>query len=141
VEEKVAEALRRLFLKPGADHYSGFIKELKEGGKLALMLENEAESSYMFKLYKLEESGKFKELDLKLWISKVGEGEEVSITYFLVFKVKRWLGFFKQVLEAGMKATEVVGERLPVEDRFSYMEGWVRSDVAITRKRARECCG
>jgi len=40
-----------------------------------------------------------------------------------------------------MKATEVVGERLPVEDRFSYMEGWVRSDVAITRKRARECCG
>ncbi len=74
VEEMVAEALRRLFLKPGADHYSRFIKELKEGGRLALMLENEAKSSYMFKLYKLEESGKLKELDIKLWISKVGEG-------------------------------------------------------------------
>jgi len=29
VEEMVAEALRRLFLKPGADHYSSFIKELQ----------------------------------------------------------------------------------------------------------------
>jgi hypothetical protein len=135
VEEMVAEALRRLFLKPGADHYSRFIKELKEGGKLALMLENEAKSSYMFKLYKLEESGKLKELDIKLWISKVGEGEEASITYFLVFRVKRWREFFKHELEAGMKAAEVVGERLPVEDRFSYMGGWVRSDVAITRNK------
>jgi hypothetical protein len=135
VDEIVAEALRRLFLKPGADHYSRFIKELKEGVKLALMLENEAESSYMFKLYKLKESGKLKELDIKLWISKVGEGEEASITYFLVFKVKRWREFFKQELEAGMKAAEVVGERLPVEDRFSYMGGWVRSDVAITRNK------
>jgi hypothetical protein len=138
VEEMVAEALRRLFLKPGADHYSRFIKELKEGGKLALMLENEAESSYMFKLYKLEESGKLKELDIKLWISKVGEGEEASITYFLVFKVKRWRELFGQELEAGMKAAEVVGERLPVEDRFSYMGGWVRSDVAITRNKKGE---
>jgi hypothetical protein len=90
VEEKVAEALRRLFLKPGADHYSGFIKELKEGGKLALMLENEAESSYMFKLYKLEESNKLKEfghkaVDFKGWRRGGGEhnlllglqGEEV----------------------------------------------------------------
>ena len=138
VEEMVAETLRRLFLKPGADHYSRFIKELKEGGKLALMLENEAESSYMFKLYKLEESGKLKELDIKLWISKVGEGEEASITYFLVFKVKRWRELFGQELEAGMKAAEVVGERLPVEDRFSYMGGWVRSDVAITRNKKGE---
>ena len=135
VEEMVAEALRRLFLKPGADHYIDFIKELEKGGKLALMLENEAESSYMFKLYKLEEGGKLKELDIKLWISKVGEGEEASITYFLVFKVKRWREFFKQELEAGMKAAEEVGERLPVEDRFSYMGGWVRSDVAITRNK------
>ncbi|MFZ8807193.1 MAG: hypothetical protein ACO2PN_03695, partial [Pyrobaculum sp.] len=135
VEEMVAEALRRLFLKPGADHYSSFIKEFKEGGKLALMLENEAESSYMFKLYKLEESGKLKKLDIKLWISKVGEGEEASITYFLVFKVKRWREFFKQELEAAVKAAEEVGGRLPVEDRFSYMVGWVRSDVAITRNK------
>jgi hypothetical protein len=39
VEELVAEALRRLFLKPGADHYRGFVEELTKGGKLALMLE------------------------------------------------------------------------------------------------------
>jgi len=135
VEEMVAEALRRLFLKPGADYYSRFIKELEECGKLALMLENEAESSYVFKLYKLEESGKLKKLDIKLWISKVGEGEEASITYFLVFKVKRWREFFKQELEAAVRAAEEVGGRLPVEDRFSYMLGWVDSDVAITRNK------
>jgi hypothetical protein len=28
VEELVAEALRRLFLKPGADHYHRFVEEL-----------------------------------------------------------------------------------------------------------------
>jgi hypothetical protein len=28
VEELVAEALRRLFLKPGADHHSYFVEEL-----------------------------------------------------------------------------------------------------------------
>ena len=38
VEEMVAEALRRLFLKPGADHYSRLVEELTRGGKLALML-------------------------------------------------------------------------------------------------------
>ena len=135
VEEMVAEALRRLFLKPGADRYSRFIKELKEGSKLALMLENEAESSYMFKLYKLEESGKLKKLDIKLWISKVGEGEEAGITYTLVFKVKRWREFFEQKLETGMKAAEEVGERLPVEDHLPYMLGWVNSDVTITRMK------
>jgi hypothetical protein len=71
-------------------------------------------------------------LDIKLWISKVGEGEEASITYFLVFKVKRWCEFFKQGLEAGMKAAEEVGERLHVEDRLPYIRGWVNSDVAIS---------
>jgi hypothetical protein len=39
VEELVTEALRRLFLKPGADHYRGFVEELAKGGRLALMLE------------------------------------------------------------------------------------------------------
>jgi hypothetical protein len=36
VEEVVAEGLRRLFLKPGADHHRGFVEELTKGGKLAL---------------------------------------------------------------------------------------------------------
>ncbi len=34
-----------------------------------------------------------------------------------------------------MKVAEVVGERLPAEDRFPYMGGWVGSDVAITRNK------
>jgi hypothetical protein len=133
VDEAIAEAFRRLFLKPGADHHSDFIK-LLGSGKLALMLE-EAESSYVFKLYKLEEGGGLVELGIKLRISKVEKGEEAGITYTLVFSMKSWRGFFEQWLEAGVKAAEVVGERLLVEDRFSYMVGWVDSDVAIIRKK------
>jgi hypothetical protein len=58
-----------------------------------------------------------------------------SIVYALKFDdVKRWQGFFKQEREAGMKAAEEVKGRLPVEDRFPYMLGWVASDVAIRRK-------
>ncbi len=49
--------------------------------------------------------------------------------------VERWLGFFKQDLEMGVKAAEVVRERLPVEDRLPYMVGWVDSDVAISEGR------
>jgi hypothetical protein len=133
VEELVAEALRRLFLKPGADHLHGFVEELTKSGKLALMLEDKTESSYVFKLYKLEEGDKLDELEgVKLRIRKVGEG----IVYFLEFDdVERWQGFFKQGLEVGVKAAEVVGGRLPVEDRFPYMVGWVDSDVAIVRRR------
>jgi hypothetical protein len=112
VEEAIAEAFRRLFLKPGADHYRGFV-ELLRSGKLVLMLENEAESSYVFKLYKLEEGNKLKELDIKLWISKVGEGEEAGITYTLVFKVKRWREFFAQKLEVAEKAAVEVGGVCP----------------------------
>jgi hypothetical protein len=41
VEEMLAEALRRLFLKPGADRYRGFVEELTKGGKLALELVKE----------------------------------------------------------------------------------------------------
>ncbi len=49
--------------------------------------------------------------------------------------VERWLGFFKQDLEMGVKAAEVVRERLPVEDRLPYMLGWVASNVAISEGR------
>ncbi len=133
VEEMVAEALHRLFLKPGADHHRSFVEELTKGGKLALMLEKETKSSYVFKLLRLEEGGKFVELEgIKLWIEKVGE-EGASIVYFLELDA-RWREFFKQELEAAMKAVEEVGGRLPVGDSLPYMLGWVDSDVAIRRK-------
>ncbi len=135
VEEMVAEGLRRLFLKPGADHYSRFVEELAKGGKLALMLDRETESAYVFRLYNMKESSEFVDLGIELWIAKVGEGEEAGITYTLIFDAERWRGFFEQELEAAVKAAEEVGRRLPVEDLFSYMGGWVDSDVAIIRRR------
>jgi hypothetical protein len=137
VEEMVAEGLRRLFLKPGADHHRGFIEELAKGGKLALELEEkktkdeEKAGSYVFRLFRLEEGGGLKELSIKLSIRKVGEG----ITYTLISDVERWLGFFEQVLEVAMKAAGEVGGRLSVEDSLLYMLGWVDSDVAIIRKK------
>jgi len=133
VEEMTAEGLRRLFLKPGADHHHGFVEELTKGGKLALMLERGDETSYVFRLFRLEEGNELKELEgIKLRISKVGDG----VTYALEFDdTERWRGFFGQELEAGVKAAEEVGERLPVEDRFPYMAGWVDSDVAISKGR------
>jgi hypothetical protein len=133
VEEMLAEALRRLFLKPSADHYSRFVEELTKGGKLALMLEKETKSSYVFKLFRLEEGGRLEELGVRLSIRKVGEG--AGMVYFLEFDdVERWLGFFAQRLEAAVKAAEVVGERLPVEDSLLYMLGWVNSDVALSEE-------
>ncbi len=136
VEKMLGEALRRLFLKPGADHHHSFVEELTKGGKLALMLERETKTSYVFKLYRLEEGGGLKELGVKLRISKVGKGERAGITYALTFDdVERWREFFKQELEAGVKAAEEVGGRLPVEDRLPYMLGWVDSDVAISEGR------
>jgi hypothetical protein len=138
VEELVAEGLRRLFLKPGADHYRGFVEELAKGGKLALMLEKKAKSkkaeSYVFKLFRLEEGGGLEELGVRLSIIEVGEGKRAGIVYALKFDA-RWQGFFGQVLEAGVKVAEVVGGRLSVEDRFPYMVGWVASDVAIVRNK------
>jgi len=133
VEELVAEALRRLFLKPGADRHRGFVEELTKGGKLALMLEKKNKSkkaeSYVFRLYRFEEGGGLRELEgVKLKISKVG----ASIIYTLDLDT-RWRELFKQELEAGVKAAGEVGGRLPVEDLFPYMVGWVSSDVAITR--------
>ncbi|MEM4651889.1 MAG: PaRep2b protein, partial [Pyrobaculum sp.] len=138
VEELVAEAFRRLFLKPGADHHSDFIKELEKGSKLALMFERETESSYVFRLYNMKEGGKLDELGISLRISKVGEGEKAGIIYALIFDVERWLGFFVQKLDAAEKAAKDVRERLPVEDLLLYMLGWVASDVAITRNKKGE---
>jgi hypothetical protein len=136
-EEMVAEALRRLFLKPGTDHHRDFIEELTKGGRLALMLEKKAKSkkveSYVFKLFRLEEGGGLVDLDIKLRISKVGKKK--NIIYTLIFGMQRWRGFFKQELEVAVKAAEEVGERLPVEDLFPYMVGWVNSDVAINEGR------
>ncbi|NAZ33302.1 MAG: hypothetical protein GU356_03270 [Pyrobaculum sp.] len=135
VGEMLAEGLRRLFLKPGTDHYSDFIKELEKGGKLALELEKETESSYVFKLYNMKEGGKLDELGISLWIAKMGKGEVAGITYTLIFDMERWWGFFEQRLEVVEKAAEEVRRRLPVEDLFMYAAGWVDSDVAIIRKK------
>jgi hypothetical protein len=137
VEELAAEALCRLFLKPGADRYRGFVEELTKGGRLALMFEKETKSSYVFRLYRLEEGGKFVELEgVKLRIEKVGEGEMASIVYALKFDdVERWQEFFKQEREAAVKAAEVVRERLPVKDLLLYMLGWVDSDATINGRR------
>jgi hypothetical protein len=132
VERMIAEVLRRLFLKPGADDHRDFVEELAKGGKLALELEEEKTKKtkyYVFRLYRLEEGSGLKELGVKLKIEKVGE----SIVYFLELDA-RWRDFFKQELEAGVKAAEEVKGRLPVEDLFPYMAGWVNSDVAIARK-------
>jgi hypothetical protein len=131
VEEMVAETLRRLFLKPGADYYRGFV-ELLESGRLALMLEDKTESSYVFKLYRLEEGG-LKELGIKLRIQKVREGEGAGIVYSLEFDA-RWRELLKQELEVAVKAAEVVGGRLPVEDPLPYMLSWLASDVSISRR-------
>jgi hypothetical protein len=138
VEEMTAEGLSRLFLKPGADHHHSFVEELTKGGKLALMLEKktkdkEKTESYVFKLFRLEGGNKLVELEsVKLWIEKVGEG----IIYSLEFDdIERWQGFFRPELEAGVKAAVEVEGRLLVEDLFTYMLGWVGSDVAITRNK------
>jgi hypothetical protein len=133
VEEFVAEAFRRLFLKPGANHYRGFVEELAKGGRIALMFEKETDSSYVFRLYRLEEDGKFVELEgVKLRIAKVEKVK--AIVYTLDIDVEKGQKFFGQELEAGVKAAGVVGGRLPVNDRLPYILGWVDSDVAIRRK-------
>jgi hypothetical protein len=136
IEEMVAEALRRLFLKPGADHYSRSV-ELLGSGKLALMLEKETKSSYVFRLYRLEEGGGLKELGVKLRIEKVREGKGAGIAYALDLGAER-RELFKRELEAAMRAAEELRERWPIEDRLPYMVGWVDSDVAITRNKKGE---
>jgi hypothetical protein len=134
VEELATEALRRLFLKPGTEYYRGFVEELTKGGKLALMLERETKTSYVFKLYNMKEGGGLEELGAKLRVEKVKKREGVAIVYFLELDA-RWRGFFGQALEAAVRATGEVGGRLPVEDRLPYMLSWVASDVAISKGR------
>ncbi|MFZ8806482.1 MAG: hypothetical protein ACO2PN_00025, partial [Pyrobaculum sp.] len=134
VEELVAEAFRRLFLKPGADRYRGFIEELieefKEGDKLALMLEDKTKSSYVFRLFRLEEGDKLVELEgVKLGISRVGEGAGVIYTMELDAERRE---LFRQELNTAEKATEELRGRWPIEDPLLYMLGWVDSDVAIS---------
>jgi hypothetical protein len=132
VEEMVAEALRRIFLKPGTGYYDYSLEKLTKSDKLALVLEEETKSkktkSYILRLFKLEEGGELKELGVKLRIWKL----EGSIFYTLELDA-RWREFFKQELEAGVKAAGEAGGRLTVRDRFPYMLGWIDSDVAITR--------
>jgi hypothetical protein len=134
VEEMVAEGLRRLFLKPGADHHRGLV-ELLGSGKLALELENKTESSYVFKLYRLEEGG-LKELEgVRLRIAKVEEG--ASITYVLELDAER-RELFRQELEVMKKAAEELKERWHVEDLFPYMLSWLASDVAIRKAEGKK---
>ncbi len=132
VEGMIAEALRRLFLRP--DRYSRFV-ELLKGGELALELEKAEKTekgteTYLFRLLKLE-GGKPVELGIKLKIEKVGEG--AGIVYALMLDA-RWRELFNQELEMVWKAAEELRGRLPVEDPFAYMAGWPASDVAISRK-------
>jgi hypothetical protein len=138
IEGVVAEALRRLFLKPGVDHYRNFVK-LLEGSGLALRLERETKTSYVFKLLKLEKGGNPVELEgMRLRIEKVGGGKEAGITYFLELDA-RWREFFRRELEMVWKAAEELRERWPIEDPLPYMLGWSASDVSIRGGRgARE---
>jgi hypothetical protein len=128
VEGMIAEAIRRLFLRPGADYYRGLV-ELLKGGGLALELERETKTSYVFKLYRLEEGGGLKELKgIKLRIEKVGE--EAGIVYALELDAER-RGLFERELEMVWKAAEELRDRWPVEDPLPYMLGWLASDVSI----------
>jgi len=131
VEGMIAEALRRLFLRPGRDRYSGFV-ELLKGGGLALELEKAEKTekgteTYLFRLLKLE-GGRFEELGIRLRIEKVGEG--AGIVYALELGA-RWRGLFERELEVAKEAAEELRGRLPVKDPFAYMAGWPASDVAI----------
>jgi hypothetical protein len=99
--------------------------------RLALILEKETEVFYMFRLYRLEEGDVFKELNIKLRITKIKKAE--SITYTLEFDAARGRDFFRPELEATEEAAVEVKGRLPVEDPLPYMLGWVDSDVAISK--------
>ncbi|MFP3193513.1 MAG: PaRep2b protein [Thermoproteus sp.] len=134
VEEMVAEALRRLFLKPGADYYRGFVK-LLEGSGLALRLERETDTSLVFKLLKLEKGGNPVELEgVKLRIEKVGEGEGAGMTYILELDASR-RELFEHELKMVWVAAKELRERWPIEDPFPYMLGWSASDVSIRKTK------
>ncbi len=134
VEGMIAEALRRLFLKPGADYYRGFV-ELLGGGRLALKLEEETKMSLVFKLLKLEGGDKAVELEgVKLEIRKVGRGEGAGRTYVLELNA-RWRKFFEHELGIVEGAVKELRERWPIEDPLPYMLGWLASDVSIHRAK------
>ena len=132
VEGMIAETLRRLFLKPGADYYRNFVELLGSGG-LALIEEEKTDTSLVFKLFRFEEGGKPVELEgVKLRIEKVGE--ETGVTYFLELDA-RWREFFGHELGMVREAAEELRERWPVEDSLPYMLGWSASDVSIHRAK------
>jgi hypothetical protein len=132
VEGMIAEALRRLFLKPGADYYRNFVELLGSGG-LALIEEEKTDTSLVFKLFRLEEGGKPVELEgVKLRIEKVGE--ETGVTYFLELDASR-RELFEHELKMVWKAAEELRERWPIEDPLPYMLGWLASDVSIHRAK------
>jgi hypothetical protein len=134
VEGMVAEALRRLFLKPGADYYRGFVK-LLEGSGLALRLERETGTSLVFKLLKLEKGGNPVEFEgMRLRIEKVGEGEGAGRTYILELDASR-RELFEHELKMVWEAAEELRERWPIEDPFPYMLGWSASDVSIRKTK------
>jgi hypothetical protein len=94
------------------------------------MFEKETDSSYVFRLFRLEESDKLVELEgVKLWISRVGEG--AGVIYTMEFDAER-RELFRQELNTAEKATEELRGRWPIEDPLLYMLGWVDSDVAIS---------
>ncbi|KUO85649.1 MAG: hypothetical protein AT711_02810 [Thermoproteus sp. CIS_19] len=115
VEETIAEALRRLFLKPGAEYYRGFIKKFLERGHL--ILERGAEETPVYRVVGLK--------DVKL----KGEREKVK-TYVLMFGA-RWREVFKHELAVVDNAVKELKEHWPLEDPLPYMLGWLASDVSI----------
>ena len=134
MEGMVAEALRRLFLKPGADYYRGFVK-LLEGSGLALRLERETDTSLVFKLLKLEKGGNPVEFEgMRLRIEKVGEGEGAGMTYILELDASR-RELFEHELKMVWVAAEELRERWPIEDPLPYMLGWSASDVSIRKTK------
>jgi len=137
VEGMIAEALRRLFLKPGADYYSRFVDMLTKGGGLALMLEGETKTSLVFKLFKLEEGSNPVELEgIRLRIGGIREG--ASRTYILELDTS-WRKFFEHELKIVEETAGRLRDRWPIEDPLPYMLGWSASDVSIHGERgARE---
>jgi Arc/MetJ family transcription regulator len=124
VEGMIAEALRRLFLKPGAEYYHDFVRKLLERDRLELELEKRTEKSLVFKVVGLD--------GVKLKIGGVEEGEVAAGTYVLEFDAV-WRKFFGHELGMVGEAAEELRERWPIEDPLPYMLGWLASDVSIHR--------
>jgi len=124
VEGMIAEALRRLFLKPGAEYYHDFVRKLLERDRLELELEKRTEKFLVFKVIGLD--------GVKLKIGGVEEGEVAAGTYVLEFDAG-WRKFFGHELGMVGEAAEKLRERWPIEDPLPYMLGWSASDVSIHR--------